>query len=255
MKECRRSSPSSIEMALHIMELVAKSDELLTHAMLSRMTGQSPGKTLGMLNLLTDRGFLEQDKEHGAYMIGVRGIQLSQSIIGNLSIVKYARPVMESLEKVHEEAIYVAILKDSEVVFVDMVDTEQTIKATSLIGQSFPFFSNAAGKVIMAFEPREYLQRQMGRFGRKCTRMDMEDIQSELSSIRNRGVAYEVGGLGDNVASVAVAIKDYAGKVLGALTMIAPSFRLLGERLDQEIIPSMIDNAGLISSRFGYSAV
>ncbi len=255
MKESKIGSLASVDKALEIFELIATSEEYQTPAALARHTGMSLGRTLGVLQLLTERGFVEHGTGQSHYTIGVRGIRLSQSIINNLSILKYAKPIMQSLEKEHDEAIYVAVLKETDVFFLDMVDTEQTIKATKLIGQSFPFFSNAAGKVIMAFEPRDYLQRYLVKLGRKQSLVNIENFKEELLSIRNRGVAVDIGGLGDNVTSVAVAIKDYAGKVLGALTLIAPSFRIIGERLEREIIPSMLLNAQLLSSRFGYAAI
>jgi len=255
MKECRLGSLSSVGKALEIFELIAISEESQTPDSVARQIGMSPGSTSAVLNLLVDRGFVEQTKGRGQFTIGVRGIRLSQSIINNLSILKYAKPVMQSLEKEHDEAIYVAVLKETDVFFLDMVDTEQTIKATKLIGQSFPFFSNAAGKVIMAFEPRDYLQRYLVKLGRKQPQVNLVHFQEELRSIRDKGVAVDIGGLGENVTTVAVAIKDYAGKVLGALTLIAPSFRILGERLEKVIIPSMVQNAQLLSSRFGYAAI
>jgi DNA-binding IclR family transcriptional regulator len=52
---------------------------------------------------------------------------------------------------------------------------------------------------------------------------------------------------------VAVAVKDYAGKVIGAITMLGPSFRMLSERLEQEIIPSLIEGADLLSMKLGYA--
>jgi len=255
MKESRNGSLSSIDKALGLFELIATSEEPQTSAALAQQIGLSPAKTFGLLNLLMDRGYVEQNKSLGHYTIGVHGIRLSQSIINNLSILKYAKPVMQSLEKEHDEAIYVAILKETDVVFLDMVDTEQSIRATPLIGQSFPFFTNAAGKVIMAFEPRDYLQRYLARLGRKRPAIDVEHFQEELRVIRNKGVAVDIGGLGEDVTSVAVAVKDYAGKVLGALTLIAPSFRIIGERLEKEIIPSMLENAQMLSTRYGYAAV
>jgi len=66
------------------------------------------------------------------------------------------------------------------------------------------------------------------------------------------GVAVDFGGLGEGICAVAVTIKDYAGKVVGALTMLAPSFRMLQERLEMEIIPSMRESAEILSMKFGY---
>ena len=76
---------------------------------------------------------------------------------------------------------------------------------------------------------------------------------SELFEIRsNGGVAIDSGGLGEGIISVAVAVKDYAGHVIGAITMLGPSFRFLKERIEKEIIPSLIEGAALASEKFGY---
>jgi DNA-binding IclR family transcriptional regulator len=63
----------------------------------------------------------------------------------------------------------------------------------------------------------------------------------------------DTGGLGDGVISVAVAVRDYAGKVVGAITVLGPSFRMFAERLENEIIPSLMEGAELLSEKFGYA--
>ena len=253
MKDIRNLSLSVIDKALDVLELVSLSTEQQTVTTLACQLSMGQGKAAAMLDRLTKRGYLEQNKEDGSYQIGVRGIRLSQVINNNLAILKYARPIMQNLEKEHDEAIYVAVLKETEVIFLDMVDSERPVKAPALVGRSFPFFSNAAGKVMMACEPRDYLQRYLKKIVRKLPVVDLEGFQNELMSIRDRGVAVDNGGLGDQITSVAVAIRDYAGKVIGALTLIGPTTRMLGERLEREIIPSMVESTLLLSSRFGYA--
>ena len=41
----------------------------------------------------------------------------------------------------------------------------------------------------------------------------MSHLASELEEIRSKGVAVDSNGLGEGVISVAVAVRDYAGKV------------------------------------------
>jgi len=50
-----------------------------------------------------------------------------------------------------------------------------------------------------------------------------------------------------------VAVRDYAGKVVGAVTMLGPSFRMFADRLENEIIPSLLEGADMLSAKFGYS--
>jgi len=41
--------------------------------------------------------------------------------------------------------------------------------------------------------------------------------------------------------------------VIGAITLIGPSVRMLTDRLEKEIIPSLQEGAGILSGKFGYA--
>lgn len=71
--------------------------------------------------------------------------------------------------------------------------------------------------------------------------------------MREHGVAVDFDGLGEGIVSVAVAVRDYAGKVIGALTMLGPSFRMMASRMENEIIPSLREGAEILSMKFGYA--
>jgi len=162
---------------------------------------------------------------------------------------------MEKLARQYGEAVYMAVIKDNEVLFLNMVDCDQSIKAEPFIGRKVPFFTNAAGKVMKAVDSWDLLEKLCKRDKCRGRRPDLGKLASELQEIRATGVAVENGGLGEGICSVAVAVRDYAGKVVGAITMLGPSFRMLAERIDNEIIPSMLEGAELLSKRFGYAPV
>jgi DNA-binding IclR family transcriptional regulator len=123
------------------------------------------------------------------------------------------------------------------------------------VGKRFPFFTNAAGKVIKALESRDLLEKLFKR-GRNRQRLpDLATLETELNTIREKGVAVDSGGMGDGVITVAVAVKDYAGKVIGALTMIGPSFRMMTDRIENEIVPSLVEGAEMLSMKFGYARI
>jgi DNA-binding IclR family transcriptional regulator len=134
-----------------------------------------------------------------------------------------------------------------------MVDSAQQVKAAPLVGERFPFFTNAAGKAIRALESRDILERFFRKRARRETVPNQTLLEDELNQIRSRGVAVDSGGLGEGVITVAVAVRDYAGKVVGALTLLGPSFRMLSERLENEIIPSLMEGAEILSFKFGYA--
>ncbi len=245
----------TVSKAFELLELLAENSGVHSLAQLAQRVGLSRNKTFRLLATLAEMGFVDRDESVGTYRLGVSSVTLAQKLLMNSNVVNHAHPIMEQLARKHDEAVYMTVIKGDEVLFLDMVDCDQQIKATPLVGKRFPLFTNAAGKVMKALDSRELLEKMFRKSGRKADPSDMERLASELNEIRSRGVAVDCGGLGDGVISVAVAVRDYAGKVVGAITMLGPSFRMVTSRLESEIIPSLMEGAEMLSMKFGYARV
>lgn len=240
--------------AIDLLQALASGEQAATVPHLAKVLKLSRKNTLSLLDTLEDKGLVERDAL-GTYQLGLHSFSMAQNILKSANLIKIVHPVMENLSRKHEETVCFMVLDRDEVFFLDVVDSFQQTKAAEMVGRRFPFFTNAPGKVIKSLCSLDLLGKIPGRPKKHRVTPDpqqLEQLQQELDEIRKRGVAIDVGGLGDDICSVAVAIRDYAGKVVGALTMLVPSFRLVKERLDQEIIPSMLEGAELLSMKFGY---
>ena len=243
----------SVDKAFELLEILTEDAHDPSLSFLAEKVGLSRNKTYRLISTLCERGLVERDEATGRYHLGIYSVALAQKFLKNANVVSYAHPIMEELARKHDEAIYMTVIQDDKVVLVDMVDCDQQIKAAPLVGKSYPFFTNAAGKVMKALDSRELLEKFLKNNYRRNTVPDLDQLESELQEIRSTGVAVDSGGFGEGISSVAVAVRDYAGKVVGAITMIGPSFRMLAERLEVEIIPSLMEGADLLSGKFGYS--
>jgi IclR family transcriptional regulator, KDG regulon repressor len=269
-------SREELQKAVELLEILASGQEGKSKSALARKAGISWYKASQLLAVLEKKGLLECAVKSGKYDMS-RAQRLVQMLIDNarnlkfagaimrsilpeqnddlhVTILKDAHPVLEALARQHNEAIYMAILNGDEVLFLDMVDTMQQERAEPVVGRRFPFFSNAAGKVMRAIDSWDLLER-IGRKWRGSRGLypDLAALKAELEQIREKGFAIDCSGMGDGVITVAVAVKDYAGKVVGALMLMGPSFRLIGDRLEEEIIPSLRLSAEMISMKFGYA--
>lgn len=243
----------SVSCAFAILEMLAESRMGLTVMQVAERLGLSRNKAFRLMATLCNAGLVDHDEQTGMYRLGVCSVALGQKFLMSSSMVNYAHPIIEQLAKKHGEAVYMSVIRNDEVVFLDMVDSDQQVRPTPLIGRRFPFFTNAAGKVLRALDSRDVMERIFNRRGkRRGSSPDLNHLASELEEIRSRGVAVDSDGLGDGIISVAVAVRDYAGKVVCAITLIGPSFRMLSDRLEKEIIPSLKEGADILSGRFGY---
>lgn len=244
----------SVNKAFELLEILTTFPNSASLQILSAAIELTRNKTYRLLVTLCESGLVEQDKPSGNYRIGINSFSLAQKLVRNSNVISLAHPVIAQLAKKHDEDVYMAVIKDNNVLFLDMADCEQQIKAVPLIGKTFPYFTNAAGKVMKALESTEAIDWLRSNKRSKIKNIsDPESLALELSEIRlNGGIAVDFGGLGDGLISVAAVVKDYAGHAIGAITMLGPSFRLARGRLEKEIIPSLLEGAALVSQRFGY---
>lgn len=249
MKDKGQYSVQAVVKAIDLLEALALDGANPTIQVLSEKLGLSSNKSFRLLATLEDKGLVKKCAVTGTYSLGLQAFEMAQHILKSDNLIRLAHPIMEELARKLDEAVYLTVASNDEVLFLDMVDSFQKVKAVDLVGKRFPFFTNAAGKVIRSVSSIDLF----GRFSRKSVIPNPKELEMELDEIRKKGVAVDFNGLGDGVCAVAVVIRDYAGKVVGALTLLAPSFRMLQERLEQVIIPSMLEGGEQLSMKFGYS--
>jgi len=249
MREKGLYSVQSVVKAIDLLEALAQDGASLTVPALAKKLEINRNKAFRLLATLEDKGLVEQNTESGTFHLGMQAIEMAQHILKSDNLIRMAHPILVDLARKLDEAVYITVMNNDEVLFLDMVDSFQQIKAIDLTGRRFPFFTNAAGKVIKSVSSIDLFGRNSKRSGIP----NPEELEVELDEIRRRGVAVDFNGLGDGICAVAVVVRDYAGKVVGALTLLAPSFRMLQDRLEKEVIPCMIEGAEQLSMKFGYS--
>lgn len=249
MREKGVYSVQAVVKAIDLLEALAQGGESPSIVVLEKKLGLSHNKIFRLLATLEDKGLVERNKLTGTYNLGLQAFEMAQHILKSDNLIRMAHPIMVELARKLDEAVYFTVANNDEVLFLDMVDSFQQIKTADLVGKRFPFFTNAAGKVIKSVSSIDLF----GRASKKRGIKDVQQLEVELDEIRKKGVAVDFNGLGEGICTVAVVIRDYAGKVVGALTLLAPSFRMMQDRLDNVVIPCMLEGAEALSMKFGYS--
>jgi len=242
-------SVQAVAKAIDLLEALAQYGDSLSIAAIEKKLSLTRNKTVRLLATLEAKGLIEKNALAGTYNLGLQALEMAQHILKSDNLIRLAHPIMVDLARKLDEAVYITVANNDEVLFLDMIDSFQQIKAADMVGKRFPFFTNAAGMVLKSVTSIDIFGRGRKNQGIK----DIAKLEAELDEIRRKGVAVDFNGLGEGICTVAVVIRDYAGKVVGALTLLAPSFRMLHDRLEKEVIPCMLEGAEQISMKFGYS--
>src|SRR5665647_671330 len=162
IKQPKTYSVQAVIKAIDLLEVLAQDGNSPSIMVIEKKLDLSRNKTFRLLATLEGKGLVEKDKL-GTYRLGLHSFQMAQHILKSTGLIRMAHPIMAELAHKLNEAIYITVMNDDEVLFLDMVDSFQQVKAADLVGKRFPCFTNAAGKVIKSVSSIELF----GRAGKK----------------------------------------------------------------------------------------
>jgi IclR family KDG regulon transcriptional repressor len=199
-----------------------------------------------LLATLESRGYIEQNKATENYRLGLKSLELGQTFIKQMGLLRQAKPILDRLVKDCNETSYVAIFKEGFIVYLDVVETDLTVRVVSRVGSRLPAHCTAAGKVHLAFMPDE-LKAYTPR-----TITDRETLKKELQTVAEQGYAIDNEELDPGVRCVAAPIRDYTRRIVGAVSISGPSMRFTEERIETELIPLVLQASEDLSTRLGF---
>src|SRR5512143_9057 len=135
--------------------------------------------------------------EKGRYRLGWRLVTLSETLLATTELLREARPVMEELAAQYQETIHLAVLDDTQAVYVDKLEGRQAVRVelTSLGARLYAHCS-ALGKVLLAYRDEEDVKRIIQTAGlprfTNNTITNEEDLLQSLAKIRKQEYAYDL---------------------------------------------------------------
>ncbi|WP_321532829.1 IclR family transcriptional regulator [uncultured Desulfuromonas sp.] len=208
-----------------------------------------------LLATLESRGYIEQNKATENYRLGLKSLELGQTFIKQMGLLRQAKLTLEHLVEECNETAYVAIFKENHVVYLDVVETDMTVRVVSRVGSRLPAYCTAAGKVHLAHMSDEELESVLPKELRTftpSTHSSREGLKKELAEVYENGYAMDNEELDPGVRCIAAPIRDYTRRIVGAISLSGPSMRFTDERMTDELTPLVIDAAATLSTRLGY---
>lgn len=235
-------SIQAVENALDVLEALSEIDDDVRISQLSEKLAMNKTSVFRLLATFENRGYVEREEQSGKYRLGLSAYEIGQKFLSRMGLLRHARPVVERLARGCNEAVYIAVRRRKEVLFLDMIDTTQKVKIVSLVGKRFPLETTAAGQVLLAFNKgQEKIVTEPGNPG-----------ASHFTVIRGHGYAQDNDALGEGIASVAAPLFGSGGKLHGAICVVGPEFRLSSEVIQKQILNPLLDTCGIVSSKLGW---
>lgn len=237
----------TVDRVLQILTAVAQQGAPMPVRLLGELTGLPSSTLYRHLAVLRRWGFVEASEREGCYEPGPMSLQLAWG--GQSSqLVKIAHAELEALVAQTGESAGLMVAVNGHVVCLDMVESPQSLRCSFCKGSAIPMLNGASAKAQLAFLPaRERAEIVRQHLGAEPLAAHAA-LEQELQAIRVQGYAVSEGEVDWGVWGVSVPILSRSDRLLGGLSLMAPSVRV-AER-HKPLIQTTVAAAGRIGRHF-----
>lgn len=194
---------------------------------LARRTGLAKSTVARLAGDLEDAGLLERVGR--GHQVGLRVFELGEVAARPRDLVRIARAQLLDLRRATGQAVHLAVLEGTEVVYVMVLKPLSGPPIPSRVGGRMPAWATGVGKVLMAHGSeetyREVVATGLPPVGPRSIRSE-DALRTELESIRRAGIAYEREESAPDVGCAACPVLDGSGRAIAAVSVSGWSGRL-----------------------------
>jgi DNA-binding IclR family transcriptional regulator len=229
-KDADTSGPRAMSRVLKLLSVLAHAPEGLSLTDLATALDTAKSTLLASLKPLAADDFLVV--EGNLYRLGPRAFRLAAEITSAWSLPRTVRGYLRTLAERSGESAGLAVL-DAEMrrsVYVDVIESPRPVRYALKIGTSGPLHSTAAGRVLLAHQPKEYQDAFLKTAKLPAmtprTTTDPKALRAQLEDVRRDGYWVSIGETIEDSAAIAAPVFGPNGEILAALSIGAPSDRL-----------------------------
>lgn len=247
-----QSQVQSVDRALSILGILARQGEAGVTEIAAELDVHK-STAFRLVVALENHDLVEQIGDRGKYRLGFGIVRLAGATTAKLDISRESRPVCERLAAELGETVNVAVLDGGAAIYVSQEQGRAAVSVTNWIGQRTPLHATSTGKVLLAWAGQDQLTALLENRLLKHTDRTITGkaaLRAELEKVRERGWACTSEELEIGLNAVAAPIRDGADKVVAAVCVSGPSFRLTVESFPA-VAGKLLDGAREISTRIG----
>lgn len=236
MSDAAQTSQSrSTLAAVMILESFDRENATQALADISRRLALPKATALRILRALERRGYVVHDRQKKLYSLGSMILTLSENYLSCHDPLLSARQALASLASETGETAHIGVLSGTDVVYIDIADSPQRVRAFVKRHEHLPAYCVASGKAILAHsEPpvvEAVIEAGLPRVTSR-TIASKKALLEDLRLTRERGYAINIGEWMEDVVAVSAPLFAYQGSAIGAVGVAWPKSRLTTEKLD-----------------------
>lgn len=206
-----------------------------------------------ILKALEQEGIVERAAGSQRYRLAAETAWLGVAPFNRCPITRLAVPTLEDLAQKTGESIFLSVPSHNDSVYADRRFGSFPLQAQRIkVGARRPLGVSVGGRVMLGFMGEERLASTLrGNAGRFAEwRCPEATVLAGVEAVRNRGYLSEDSLVDPARHVLAVPVRDVVGRAVGAISIIAPTARLKGERA-MRLLPLLRSGARDIGQALG----
>ncbi|MDX3523638.1 IclR family transcriptional regulator [Streptomyces scabiei] len=194
---------------------------------LARRTRLTKSTAFRLLGILQRNDLVE--RVGSDYRLGAQLFDIGTRVYGPTSLLLRERllPHLADLYVLTQETVHLAVLHDTDIVYVNKIHGHRATRSPSRIGARLPAYCTAVGKALLAFD-HDAMEAAISAGLPQLTDYTITDpaaFRAELRRIRQEGIAYDRQEATLGLTCVAVPVMGPAGTPVAALSVAGADHR------------------------------
>ncbi len=252
----KKDNIQSIQKCFNLLNCLSADAAPLNLEELTKRSAYTKTTCFRFLKTMRDLGLVEQDPNTKAYQLGPRLVSLGLTALKGMNLRRAALPIMLKLRNDTQETVNLAILNDTEVIFVERIMSDYLVNTNINIGDRLPVYCASLGKAILAFlsvdRQDEIISRLEFKVKTARTIKSKMSLKQELAEIRSIGYAINDEELEKGLRAVAAPIINYTGEAFAGINIAWSTARRPGRRVFAEFAENVTAAAKEISFKIGH---
>ncbi|WP_334331918.1 MULTISPECIES: IclR family transcriptional regulator [unclassified Companilactobacillus] len=224
--------------AKSILDYMMSQDTGLTLKEISEGIQAPKSTTLKILTTMGEQNIIWRNDDTKQYFFGTELIGYGQRALADFDISRIALPFLKKLRDETEETVHLGIEQNNKVVYLQKLESPQSINLKSRIGGKLNLYSSAMGKAILASKTPEELDEYFSKETLKpvtdYTIISISELNKQIAAVQERGYSIDDKENQPEVVCIGAVIEKN-NKVYGAFSVSTPDYRLGDHRRDQII--------------------
>jgi DNA-binding IclR family transcriptional regulator len=223
-------------------------------AALAAATGFPRPTVYRIVAALAAEGLIADGVEEGTFTLGPRLISLASRSWERASLRVASSNVLAALRDATRETVHLAVPSAHGMVYIDKLESPQTVRMASRIGTGVTLYSSSVGKAYLAALPPDVCERLIGQieFARFTdnTITSCAKLRKEIKATAERGYALDNEENELQIFCCGAAILDADGAPAGCVSVSMPLYRH-SEAAAQANAARLLDACRAISAKLG----